>query len=114
MSLAPRKSSSLLDGSGAYFSRSKPQYAGSSPIVATYNGISNDGTGDQTDAINSLLSGNVGSIIFFPMGVYLVKGTVHIPVGSIIVGSGWSQIMGTGSFFQDSENPQVMILVSLR
>ncbi|KAI3333006.1 pectate lyase superfamily protein-domain-containing protein [Ustulina deusta] len=105
MSLAPRKSSSLLDGSGAYFSRFKPQYAGSSPIVATYNGISNDGTGDQTDAINSLLSGNMGSIIFFPMSVYLVKGTVHIPVGSIIVGSGWSQIMGTGSFFQDMQGP---------
>ncbi|KAI1735147.1 pectate lyase superfamily protein-domain-containing protein [Xylaria scruposa] len=111
MSLAPRKPSSLLDGSGAYFSRSRPQYAGSSPIVATHNGISNDGTGDQTDSINSLLSGNVGSIIFFPMGVYLVKGTVYIPVGSIIVGSGWSQIMGTGSFFQDSEKPQVMIQV---
>ncbi|KAL2827770.1 pectate lyase superfamily protein-domain-containing protein [Aspergillus cavernicola] len=111
MSPAPRKSSSLLDGSGAYFTRSKPQYSGSSPIVATDNGVSNDGTGDQTDAINSLLSGNVGSLIFFPGGVYLVEGTVYIPVGSIIVGSGWSQIMGTGSFFEDAENPQVMVQV---
>ncbi|KAH6656455.1 pectate lyase superfamily protein-domain-containing protein, partial [Truncatella angustata] len=108
---APRKPSSLLDGSGAYYSRSKPQYAGASPVVATNNGISNDGTGDQTDAINSLLEGNVGSVIFFPMGVYLVRGTVHVPVGSIIVGSGWSQIMGTGSFFEDQENPQVMVQV---
>ncbi|RHZ61554.1 hypothetical protein CDV55_100232, partial [Aspergillus turcosus] len=32
-------------------------------------------------------------------------GTVHIPVGSIIVGSGWSQI------FEDAENPQVMVRV---
>ncbi|KAF4186957.1 hypothetical protein CNMCM7927_004692 [Aspergillus lentulus] len=111
VSPAPRKSPGLLDSSGAYFSRSKPQYAGSTPIVATDHGVLNDGTGDQTAAINSLLAANAGSIIFFPGGVYLVKGTVHIPVGSIIVGSGWSQIMGTGSYFEDAKNPKVMVQV---
>lgn len=108
---SPNKPVALLDGGGAYFTRSKPQYVGASPVVATSHGISNDGTGDQTNAINSLLSGNVGSVIFFPAGVYLVQGTVKIPVGSKIVGSGWSQIMGTGLYFQDASNPKVMVQV---
>ncbi|KAI0397046.1 pectate lyase superfamily protein-domain-containing protein [Xylariaceae sp. FL0594] len=106
---APNKPAALLDGNGAYFTRSKPPYeaiSAGSIVVATSHGISNDGTGDQTSAINSLLSSNVGSLIFFPGGVYLVKGTVKIPVGSKIVGSGWSQIMGTGSYFQDEKQPK--------
>ncbi|KAI0384726.1 pectate lyase superfamily protein-domain-containing protein [Hypomontagnella monticulosa] len=108
---APEKPAALLDGNGAYFTRSKPQYETESPIVATDHGISNDGTGDQSSAINSLLSGNVGSVIFFPGGVYMVENTIQVPVGSRIVGSGWSQIMGTGSNFQDVDNPKVMVQV---
>ncbi|KAF6813967.1 glucan 1,3-beta-glucosidase [Colletotrichum plurivorum] len=80
-------------------------------LDATANGVANDGTGDQTNAINSLLSSKKGSVIFFPAGVYMVKGTVKIPVGSKIVGSMWSQIMGTGSYFQDEANPKVMVQV---
>lgn len=101
----------MLNSNGAYFTRPKPQYEGTTPVVATQNGVSNSGTGDQTAAINALLSGNVGSVIFFPAGVYLVSGTVHVPVGSKIIGSGWSQIMGTGSYFQDQSNPKVMVQV---
>jgi hypothetical protein len=93
---APEKPDELLDSSGSYFRRAKPQYESETPIIATDHGISNDGTGDQSDAINSLLSSNVGSVIFFPAGVYLVQDTVKIPVGSRIIGSGWSQIMATG------------------
>ena len=79
--------------------------------MATANNISNDATGDQTDAINTLLSDNVGTPIFFPAGIYLVKSTVFVPVGSIILGEGWSQIMGTGEYFEDELNPQVMVQV---
>ncbi|GAB1197984.1 hypothetical protein APSETT444_007290 [Aspergillus pseudonomiae] len=111
MSQKPDKPSSLLDGSGAYFRRAKPQYESETPVVATDHGVSNDGTGDQSAAINSLLSGNVGSVIFFPAGVYMVESTVKIPVGSKIIGSGWSQIMGTGSTFEDVENPTVIVQV---
>ncbi|KAE8399665.1 pectate lyase superfamily protein-domain-containing protein [Aspergillus pseudonomiae] len=111
MSQKPDKPSSLLDGSGAYFRRAKPQYESETPVVATDHGVSNDGTGDQSAAINSLLSGNVGSVIFFPAGVYVVESTVKIPVGSKIIGSGWSQIMGTGSTFEDVENPTVVVQV---
>ena len=111
---APVISGSLLDSSGAYFTRSKPQYetvGAGSIIVATAHGVSNSGTGDQSGAINTLLSSNVGAVIFFPAGVYLVKNTVKVPVGSKIVGSGWSQIMGTGSYFQNAEKPAVMVQV---
>ncbi|KAK4209912.1 pectate lyase superfamily protein-domain-containing protein [Rhypophila decipiens] len=110
----PNKPSGLVDPRGAWYYRSKPQYenvGAGSFVVATDNGISNDGTGDQTAAINALLRNNVGSLVFFPGGVYLVRDTVFVPVGSKIVGSGWSNIMGTGSRFGDEGNPVVMVKV---
>ncbi|KAF5855169.1 hypothetical protein ETB97_009769 [Aspergillus alliaceus] len=111
MNQKPDKPSALLDGSGAYFRKAKPQYESETPIVATDHGVSNSGTGDQSSAINSLLSDNVGSVIFFPAGVYLVESTVKVPVGSRIIGSGWSQIMGTGIAFEDTNNPTVVVQV---
>jgi hypothetical protein len=60
---------------------------------------------------DSLLASNVGSVIFFPAGIYLVKHTVLVPKGSIIVGEGWSQIMATGSNFADPDKPLVMVRV---
>jgi glucan 1,3-beta-glucosidase len=111
---APSKSPALLDRTGRFFTQSKPQYetlAAGSIVVATDRGVSNAMDGDQTAAINSLLAGNVGAVIFFPAGIYLVKGTVHVPVGSVMVGEGWSQIMATGSYFQDQSHPQVMVQV---
>ncbi|KAK1458297.1 hypothetical protein CMEL01_15644 [Colletotrichum melonis] len=114
MNPAVKKPQGLLDGSGRYFVRSKPQYESAGTggiIVATANGVSNDGTGDQTEAINSLLSSKKGSVIFFPAGVYMIKGTVKIPVGSRMIGSMWSQIMGSGPYFEDESNPKVMVQV---
>ncbi|KAF4152017.1 hypothetical protein CNMCM6069_002746 [Aspergillus lentulus] len=102
---APIKPSLLVDGSGAFFRKPKPQYVGETPVVAT------DGTGDQAMAISELLSSYRASVIFFPAGVYLVESTVHIPVGSKIIGSGWSQIMGTGSAFEDESKPNVVVRV---
>ncbi|KAJ5211726.1 uncharacterized protein N7498_003372, partial [Penicillium cinerascens] len=114
LSPTPNKPTSLKDSSGHYFSQSRPQYetySSSDFVVATANGISNDGTGDQSGAINGLLSSSVGSPVFFPAGIYQVQSTVKVPVGSIIVGEGWSQIRGTGSYFEDASNPQVMVQV---
>ncbi|KAI0002790.1 pectin lyase-like protein [Xylariaceae sp. FL0662B] len=99
---------------GRYLTRPKPDYTGFEEYIiidATEHGVKNDATGDQTEAINTLLSENIGSIIFFPGGIYVVESTVEVPVGSYIVGSGWSQIMGTGSYFADENNPQVMVQV---
>ncbi|KAL7912414.1 pectate lyase superfamily domain-containing protein, partial [Trichoderma velutinum] len=109
---APNKPTSLLDSStGRYFTRSKPQYENSSPIIATAHGISNNGTGDQTAAINSLLSSNIGSVVFFPAGIYLAEGTIKVPVGSIITGSGWSQIVAVGAYFYNQTSPKVLVQV---
>ncbi|KAK4247523.1 glucan 1,3-beta-glucosidase [Corynascus novoguineensis] len=101
---------------GSFYARSRPQYESLSAgefLVATAQGIKNDGTGDQTDAINSFLQGAVdqGKVAYFPAGIYQVYGTVNVPVGSRIQGSSWSQIMGTGDYFSDTENPQVMVRV---
>lgn len=111
---APQKPLLLLDSAGAYFTRSKPQYEDVPTeriVVVTDHGVSNAGEGDQTEAINSLLSGNAGSVIFFPAGVHLVEDTVQVPVGSRIIGSGWSQIMGTGPLFEDEQSPKVLVQV---
>lgn len=95
---APQKKEQLLDSSGSYFVRSRPQYENNpSFIIATDHGISNDGTGDQSGAINSLLSDSVGTPVFFPAGIYQVQDTVFVPVGSVIVGEGWSQVLSPNS-----------------
>jgi glucan 1,3-beta-glucosidase len=92
---SPNKPSSLLNSSGSWFARSRPQYetySASEFIIATDNNISNDGTGDQSSAINSLLSENVGKPIFFPAGIYQVQNTVVVPLNTIMLGEGWSQV----------------------
>jgi glucan 1,3-beta-glucosidase len=114
LSPAPVRPAALLDPAGEYFWQERPNYSGTSAggfVVVTQHGVANDGTGDQTAAINSVLSGNVGTPVFFPAGIYAVQGTVQVPVGSIIVGSAWSQIQGSGSYFQDASNPNVMVRV---
>lgn len=109
---SPIKPSILLDKDGKYFTRSRPQYESSGSVVnIVEQGVKNDGTGDQTEAINRVLSAHVGSVIVFPAGVYLVQGTVKVPTGSKITGELWPQIMGTGSFFMDEKNPKAMVQV---
>jgi hypothetical protein len=111
--ITPVKAPSLLKD-GALFLRSRPQYKSIAPsgfIVATDNNLVNDGTGDQASAINAfLLKAAAASLIaFFPAGIYQVGSTVFIPTGSKIQGSLWSQIQGSGFFFSDLNNPQVMV-----
>ncbi|KAF6804015.1 glucan 1,3-beta-glucosidase [Colletotrichum musicola] len=111
----PNKPNGLLER-GKLFLKSKPQYEklGAEKILdAVSYGISNDGTGDQTTKINSFLKDAVAAkkAAYFPAGIYQVEGTVFIPKDSTVIGSGWSQIMGTGKYFGDIENPKVMIKV---
>ncbi|KAF3929479.1 hypothetical protein ABW19_dt0200131 [Dactylella cylindrospora] len=109
---APSKPEGLLGQSGKYFTRSRPQYenlAASEFIIATDHDIMNDGSGDQSAAINSLLENANGRPVFFPAGIYQVKGTVFVPVGTRMVGEGWSQIMGYDDYFNDEHEPKVMV-----
>lgn len=112
LSPSPVKPPGLLTSAGKIFEQSKPlytQYASTDFVIATAHGVSNNGKNDQHTAINTLLANNVGKPIYFPAGVYLVENTINVPVNSIIVGEAFSQIMASGSYFQDASNPQVMV-----
>ncbi|ODH53683.1 hypothetical protein GX48_00101 [Paracoccidioides brasiliensis] len=113
---APRKGSRLLDKDGKLFYRRRPQYEEfgiGQFLIATEHGCKNDGTGDNTQAINSFLQAakDAGQIAYFPAGIYRVGSTVLIPTGSRVVGGSWSQIQGAGFYFNDLHNPRVVVQV---
>ncbi len=114
---APGRGKGLNDANGLLYVRSRPQYeknGADSFLVATKDGgCKNDGTGDQASCINSFLRRAVSSrqIAFFPAGVYAVGSTVNIPTNSVVQGSLWSQILGSGFYFSDAKNPKVMVQV---
>ncbi|KAI1272435.1 glycoside hydrolase family 55 protein [Xylaria sp. FL0933] len=112
---APAKAKSLLSN-GSLYVQSRPQYEAlgiGSFLVATQNGIANNGTGDQANEINTFLlkARASGQIAYFPAGIYQVGSTVYVPTGSRIQGSSWSQIQGAGAYFSDINNPKVMVQV---
>ncbi|KAI2615067.1 pectate lyase superfamily protein-domain-containing protein [Hypoxylon sp. NC1633] len=111
----PNKPNGLLKD-GKLFVKSKPQYGQldvTKILDAHAYGIANDGSGDQTEKINAFLKDAVSTdkLAYFPAGIYQVEGTVTIPKDSKVLGSGWSQIMGTGKYFEDINNPKVMVQV---
>ncbi|KAI1325288.1 glycoside hydrolase family 55 protein [Xylariaceae sp. FL0255] len=111
----PSKADGLL-ADNRLFVRSRPQYEDVPPtgfLVATQNNVSNDGTGDQADAISAflLLARANSQIAYFPAGIYQVGSAVYVPTGSRVQGSSWSQIQGAGLYFSDMSNPQVMVQV---
>ncbi|KEZ41476.1 hypothetical protein SAPIO_CDS7623 [Scedosporium apiospermum] len=114
---APGRGKGLNDPDGKLYVRSRPQYEGHSVgsflIATTDGGCQNDATGDQASCINSFLRRALdeGKIAYFPAGVYAVGSTVNIPTGSIVQGSLWSQILGSGFYFSDMKNPKVMVQV---
>ncbi|KII88660.1 glycoside hydrolase family 55 protein [Plicaturopsis crispa FD-325 SS-3] len=112
---APTKAASLLDGSGRIVGRTHPQYesyAVSQFVSAKSQGCKGDGVTDDTAAIKALFAQYAGcKIIFFDAGTYVVSSTIQIPAGTQIVGEVWSVIAGTGSAFQDQNNPAVVVQV---
>ncbi|KAF3912036.1 hypothetical protein ABW21_db0200764 [Orbilia brochopaga] len=74
-------------------------------------GAKGDGVADDTQAINDALKNGADKIIFFPHGIYKITDTIFVPAGSRIVGSAWSQIMASGSAFQNIRKPKVAIRV---
>ncbi|KAK8059107.1 glucan 1-3-beta-glucosidase [Apiospora saccharicola] len=114
---APPRGAGLIEGEREHlFVRSRPEYHdldSSSFLVATNEGISNDGSGDQAGAINAFLdkAASANQIAYFPAGIYQVASTILIPTGSRVQGSSWSQIQGAGFYFADMHNPKVMVQV---
>ncbi|GKT58402.1 glucan 1,3-beta-glucosidase [Colletotrichum tofieldiae] len=114
---APGRGTGLDDSNGLLYVRSRPQYeknsVGSFLVATTDGGCKNDATGDQASCINTFLRRAVDNsqIAYFPAGVYAVGSTVNIPTNSVVQGSLWSQILGSGFYFSDMKNPKVMVQV---
>lgn len=132
---AANKPSVLLDSAGRVFGKTHPQYrdyAVSQFVSVKDHGAKGDGKTDDTAALRTILDqvclrswpfrmDNVkpliysqfagGKIIFFDAGTYIVTSTLTIPAGTRLVGEAWSVIAGSGSKFQDQNNPQVVVKV---
>jgi len=107
---APSKASSLLDGSGNIYGRSKPQYE-TAQATDFYRSIGDahcvgDGKTDDTKCVQGFLqaAAAAGKIAYFDHAVYLVSDTIVVPDNIRIVGEVWSTIMASG--FNDSSNPK--------
>ncbi|KAH6983653.1 pectate lyase superfamily protein-domain-containing protein [Ilyonectria sp. MPI-CAGE-AT-0026] len=108
------RQSGLIDSDGAFFEKPKPQYQTRSvkDFVHTKDyGAKGDGKTDDTRAFQRALWASQGKILFVDSGSYILTGTVIVPVGTKIVGEAWSQLVASGSYFQDEKNPKVMIQV---
>jgi hypothetical protein len=101
------------------FTRRRPKYY-DAPVSRIMDvralGAAGDGVTDDTAVLNAILDGaaNTSSIVFFPFGVYLIKDTLRVPVGSRIIGQVWSQIMASGSNFANEAQPRVAVQVGKR
>lgn len=71
-----------------------------------------DGSHDDTNNLNSIISTYAGcKILFFPRGVYVVTNTLFFPAGSIVVGEAWSTITASGNNFKNANSPLPMVKV---
>ncbi|KAM0543161.1 hypothetical protein ACHAPJ_012459 [Fusarium lateritium] len=106
----------LVDRSGAYFERPKPQYQTRNVedfVHVKDFGARGDGKTDDTKAFQEALSVSQGKILFLDAGSNILTRTVTVPLGSELVGEAWSQLVASGSFFEDEQNPQVMLKVGM-
>jgi hypothetical protein len=109
---------SLMSSSG-YFSKGKPQYAnydaldfinardylatGLSTLFLPHHLRANARAGDGvTDdyfqlQIAVFIAARLNRPLYVPFGSYIVSQTLKIPVGSVIVGECWAQIVATGA-----------------
>ncbi|KAF3111165.1 hypothetical protein TWF569_005246 [Orbilia oligospora] len=114
-----RRAPELVDSSGKYFERSRPQYellgALSFVIVKTFSAVGK-GQADDTVALNSALTSaaSSGKVLWLPMGLYKVTGTLNVPAGTCLTGECWSQIVASGSFFANERRPQPLLKVGAR
>ncbi|KAK6537192.1 hypothetical protein TWF694_011389 [Orbilia ellipsospora] len=99
-----------------WFSRDKPTYSQNDVSNFVNFGWFATGKGDDTDytsVLQLLIDYCVltNSILFIPAGVYVIKSTLYVRSSSRIVGEAWSQIMATGSVFNDPNNDIAAIVV---
>lgn len=101
-----------------YFRRSRPRYAdlgGCDFVDVRAWGAKGDGQSDDTAILNYIFSAaaNMSAVVFIPHGVYIIKDTVTIPVGSRVIGQAWPQMMGVGPKFEDTYHPRPVFRVGV-
>ncbi|EPE04207.1 hypothetical protein F503_04722 [Ophiostoma piceae UAMH 11346] len=102
--------------SAKFFHRTRPSYAdpGNSQIFDVKAlGAHGDGSTDDTVVLQRILdvAANVSGIVYFPHGIYIIKQTLDVPVGSRMIGQAWPQIMATGTNFADMANPRAALRI---
>ena len=106
---AATKPASLLDSTGAFFQRSKPQYENvpaSSFISVKSAGAKGDGITDDTAAIQKIFnSATASQVVYFDHGAYLITNTIQVPPNIKITGEIWPLIMATGPTFASQTRP---------
>ncbi|KHN97088.1 glucan 1,3-beta-glucosidase GLUC78 precursor [Metarhizium album ARSEF 1941] len=114
-SAAPRPAG-LLDSTGRYVTRSKPQYedvAAGKFISVKSQGAKGDGTTDDTAAIQKVFDMvRPDQIVYFDHGAYLITDTVRVPKNVKVVGELWPLIIAGGcKNFLDESNPRPVFQV---
>ncbi|KAI9887851.1 MAG: hypothetical protein M1823_000373 [Watsoniomyces obsoletus] len=105
------KPSSLLDGRGAFFERSRPQYEHypTSDFLSVRDfGAKGDGKTDDTAAIQNAFNHCISRgahIIYFDHGAYIISRTVYVPAGVKITGEVHPTILAKGEAFSDPSRP---------
>lgn len=100
-----QRHSTLVDSTGAYFERAKPQYedlAVNQFVSVKSIGARGDGVTDDTAAFQAALYASLGKVLFVDAGSYILTSTILIPSGAKIVGETWSQLVASGSYFADA------------
>lgn len=109
-----RRDSRLVDSSGNYFERPKPQYedrAISSFVHIKDFSAVGDGVTDDTAAVQTALYASQGKILSVDAGSYILTDTVVVPAGVKIVGETWSQFVAFGPAFSNANRPRVLVRV---
>ncbi|KAJ7079293.1 exo-beta-1,3-glucanase [Mycena belliarum] len=114
---AGSRPASLVDGSGKFFTKSRPQYGNFKDsqfktLMTSGLGAAGNGVADDTNAINTFIQQNSGcAILVIEAGTYKVTDTIVVPVGTTLVGGMFSTILGSGAKFADQANPRPVIKV---
>lgn len=111
-----RRDGGLVDSSGNYFERPKPQYEGRAVgdfVHIKDFGAVGDGVTDDTAAVQNVLYSSQSKILFVDAGSYILTDTVVVPAGVKMVGETWSQFVAFGPAFSDENNPKVMVRVGV-
>ena len=107
---------SLLGGGGRYYTQSKPQYGDltvSSFVSVRSGGAQGNGNTDDTAALQNVINSATaaGKVVYFDCGMYKITSTLFIPAGARIVGEGYATLLHSGPYFNDMNNPRVVVRV---